>query len=298
MDLKRSGSQPSTSKDEPGDAVTYTTKELTAKTWRDFEKLFSQGNGWDFCWCIHFQRPHTLPKSEWRRTRAERGARNKREKKALVKQGRAHGILVYGKGEPLGWCQYGPKEELPRIEGNKNYRALGLNDSAKKLWRITCFVVDKKHRQCGVATVALKAALEAIRKRGGGVVEAYPIIPWEELCRARVRRCGHAPAFGNESTHGTLSMFEKQGFKKVGPYGLNNVVVRKTVTSARLDENSGSVSRSRARRSARHQRRRLQYHGARGSVSGAHGANDRPAAKPGNPAWHTWERWRSAKGSR
>jgi len=32
-------------------------------------------------------------------------------------------------------------------------------------------------------------------------------------------------------------MFEKQGFKKVGPYGLNNVVVRKTVTSARLDEN-------------------------------------------------------------
>jgi hypothetical protein len=64
---------------------------------------------------------------------------------------------------------------------------------------------------------------------GEGVVEAYPIIPWEELFRARIRRCGHAPALGNESTHGTLSMFEKQGLKVLGPYGVSNVVVRKTV---------------------------------------------------------------------
>lgn len=65
------------------------------------------------------------------------------------------------------------------------------------------------------------------------MVQVYPIIPWEELCRARVRRCGHAPAFGNESTHGTLSMFQKQGFKVVGPFGLNNVVVCKTVAGGK-----------------------------------------------------------------
>jgi ribosomal protein S18 acetylase RimI-like enzyme len=209
----------------------YTTKELTKRTWPDFQKLFCQGNGWDFCWCMHFQRPRTLPKSQWGRTRAERGLRNRREKKDLVEQGRAHGILVCAKGEPVGWCQYGSQGELPRIDNKRHYRALPLEDSTKKLWRITCFVTDKKHRRRGVASAALKTALESIRKKGGGVVEAYPLIPWEELCRARVRRCGHAPAFGNQSTHGTLSMFEKQGFKVVGPYGLNNVLVRKIVAS-------------------------------------------------------------------
>jgi hypothetical protein len=44
--------------------------------------------------------------------------RNRREKRDLVERGHAHGILVYANGEPVGWCQYGPREELPRI----NYR--------------------------------------------------------------------------------------------------------------------------------------------------------------------------------
>src|SRR5262245_16364098 len=100
----------------------YTTKELTVRTWPDFVSLFSKGNGWDFCWCMHFQRPRTLPKGQRRRTRAERGVRNRRQKKELVEQGLAHGILVYAKGEPVGWCQYGPREELSRIDNKRNYR--------------------------------------------------------------------------------------------------------------------------------------------------------------------------------
>jgi GNAT superfamily N-acetyltransferase len=207
----------------------YTTKELSKNTWPDFVKLFSQGNGWDFCWCIHFQRPCALPKNKWLRTRAKRGVRNRREKRALVEKGCAHGILVYASGEPVGWCQYGPREELPRIDNSRNYRGLAPEPSTERLWRITCFVVDKKHRKRGVASAALKAALEAIRKKGGGLVEAYPMIPWEDLCRSRIRRCGHAPAFGNASTHGTQSMFEKAGFKAVAPFGLTNVLMRRSV---------------------------------------------------------------------
>ena len=207
----------------------YTTKELSKNTWPDFERLFSQKNGWDFCWCMHFHRPRSLPKSQSLHSRAERGVRNRREKRELVEKGCSHGILVYAKGEPVGWCQYGPKEELPRFDNSRNYRGLALERGKVNLWRITCFVVDKKYRKRGVASVALKAALEAIRNKGGGLVEAFPLIQWEELCRSRIRRCGHAPAFGNMSTHGTLSMFEKEGFKAVAPFGITNVVVRRTV---------------------------------------------------------------------
>jgi GNAT superfamily N-acetyltransferase len=187
--------------------TSYKTKELSRKTWADFETLFSQGNGFDFCWCMHFQRPGSLPKDEWLPTRLERGMRNRREKKALVDKNRAHGILVYAEGEPVGWCQYGPCDELPRIDNSRKYRALAPNIGRDRLWRITCFAVIRKHRRRGVATAALQAALKAIKRRGGGLVEAYPISRW--LSRA----------FGSESTHGTQSMFEKAGFRVLAPLG-------------------------------------------------------------------------------
>jgi hypothetical protein len=191
----------------------YTTKELSRKSWPDFVRLFSQRSGWDFCLCMHFHRPRGLPKDQWRRTQAEGGMRNRRQKRALVEQGRAHGILVYANGEPVGWCQYGPREELPRIDNARAYQGLAPQGT-EKLWRITCFAVPKRYRKRG-------AALEAIRRRGGGLVEAYPITRW--LARA----------FGNESTHSTESMFVKAGFKRVGPFGStrcsSQVLVRKTV---------------------------------------------------------------------
>ena len=201
--------------------LAYTTKELSKKTWPDFARLFSQNNGWDFCWCMHFHRSCGLPKNKWLPTRAERGVRNRREKKELVERRCAHGILVYAKGEPVGWCQYGPREELPRIDNSRRYRGLAPESATEKLWRITCFAVLKKYRKRGVASAALKAALEAIRKRGGGLVEAYPIIRWETR------------AFGNESTHGTVSMFRKEGFKAAAPFGSTrfstHVLMRRTV---------------------------------------------------------------------
>lgn len=121
----------------------------------------------------------------------------------------------------MGWCQYGPAEELPRIDNSRKYRGLVTEGETERLWRITCFVVDKKHRRRGIASSALKAALEAIKKNGGGLIEAYPISRWESY------------AFGNESTHGTVSMFEKQGFKVVAPLGStrfsSHVLMRRTI---------------------------------------------------------------------
>jgi GNAT superfamily N-acetyltransferase len=201
-------------------ASTYRTEDLAMKTWYDFERLFSQGNGWDFCWCMHFQRPCCLPKTEWLATRRERGVRNRRQKKDPVYRGCARGILVYANGEPVGWCQYGRKEELPRIDNSRKYRKLAPQANVEKLWRIICFAALKKHRKHGVASAALRAALEAIKRKGGGLVEAYRIPRWETR------------AFGNESTHGTLSMFKKAGFKVVAPFGATrfstHVLVRRT----------------------------------------------------------------------
>ncbi len=167
---------------------------------------------------MYHQRSRSLPEVKQLRTRAERAVRNRREKRELVDRGCAHGILVYERGEPVGWCQYGPREELPRIDNSPKYRRLALEDDKDMLWRITCFVVDKRHRQRGVASAALKAALEAIRKKGGGLVEACPVSKTDQG--------------SNYMYSGTVKMFEKAGFKTVAPLGdgrTTTVVMRRTI---------------------------------------------------------------------
>ena len=199
----------------------YSAKELSTETWADFVQVFSQGSGWDHCQCMHFHRPQALPNRERLRTRAERAVRNRKQKKELVERGFAHGIIVYANGEPAGWCQFGLREELPRIDTARKYREGAPKVGSAKLWRIPCFAVLKNHRKRGAASFALRAALGAIRKRGGGIVEAYPIERW-------LRR-----AFGNESTSGTASMFAKAGFRKVASLGStrfsSHVLMRKKV---------------------------------------------------------------------
>jgi len=69
----------------------------------------------------HWRDPEAKNKGD---SRAKLIERNRRDKKTLVKQGQSHGILVYAHGEPVGWCQFGPSQELPRIDNN-----LGIGSS-------------------------------------------------------------------------------------------------------------------------------------------------------------------------
>jgi hypothetical protein len=164
---------------------------------------------------------------------------NHRRKQQLVQQGRAHGILVFAEDEPVGWCQYGSSDEL-----------VGLPNSPTAdthLWRITCFVVEKKHRRTGVARLSLHAALNAIRASGGGLVEAYPVAGWTHGSDASSRPVNVRGAglvgrvWGKNLYTGTVSMFEAEGFEAVGVCGSSSrrvrdegaagdhVVMRKTV---------------------------------------------------------------------
>jgi ribosomal protein S18 acetylase RimI-like enzyme len=200
-----------------GAAIKLSTKELSEATWPDFLKLFSQGNGWDHCFCVHFRRPRSLPKDQRLPTRKLRAARNRQEQKKLIDKSCSHGILVYENGVAVGWCQYGLREELTRIDHMRTYRVPPPEIRTGKFWRIACFVVDRKYRRRGIAGAALAAALESIKRQGGGIVEAYPVANWE------------GKSFGNMSTHGTVSMFKKAGFKRVAPFGNTNAVMRKKI---------------------------------------------------------------------
>jgi GNAT superfamily N-acetyltransferase len=151
------------------------TKELPPRTWPDFDRLFSYGNGWDFCSCIAFQRAGKRYDRKRFPARAQQMVESRHEKRELVDKGRAHGIIVYAAGEPVGWCQFGPRDELPLPEYRRKFSP-PPPPSGEKRWRITCFVTLKEHRREGISGIALRAALQAIRKKGGGIVEAFPVV--------------------------------------------------------------------------------------------------------------------------
>ena len=163
---------------------------------------------------MHYQRARPLSRNV---PTTDRARINRNDKRTLVKQGRSHAILVYDGETPIGWCQYGSKEELPRIDAGRGYRKVGLPRGQEKLWRITCFFVDKDYRGKGVAKLALKSALDSIKKQGGGMVEAYPVVSEKMAAVAEWR------------WFGTPNMFRREGFRKVAPLGTSGVLMRKTI---------------------------------------------------------------------
>jgi GNAT superfamily N-acetyltransferase len=185
----------------------FSVKPLDQKSWPQFAQLVERHNGiWGGCWCMSF---HAEGVGRHKTT-----AQNRSEKEARVCAGRAHAALVYDGKTCVGWCQFGPTDELPRIKHKRAYEE-GLK--ALPDWRITCFFVDKSYRGQGVAAAALAGALKEIARLGGGTVESYP----EDV---------EGRSTSSSFLHnGTLAMFERQGFRRTRRLGKNHWMVSKRV---------------------------------------------------------------------
>ena len=166
--------------------------QLSAKTWPDFEKLFASNGGvWGGCWCMFFHKPGGFE--------AKAYEENREAKEALTREGKTHGTIAYCGGEPVGWCQFGPREELARID-----RKRGYSPTAPEPWRITCLFVAPGHRRSGVAGFAVKESVRYMKKLNAKVVEAYPV---------------EGERSATLLWMGTPKLFEGSGFKKAGPFG-------------------------------------------------------------------------------
>ena len=181
----------------------FCVKPLDESTWPDFADLVERHNGvWGGCWCLNFH-----PEGA---KRAESVAERREMKQRRVRDGRAHAALVFDGPACVGWCQFGPTEELTNIKHQRAYRE-GL--TALPDWRITCFFVAKTHRGRGVAAAALEGALREIARLGGGTVESYP----EDAAGRSV-----SSSFLHNAT---LSLFERQGFERVRRLGKDRWLV-------------------------------------------------------------------------
>lgn len=187
-----------------GDLV---AKPLTVETWPQFERLVeSHGGVWGGCWCMAFHPPRGNPPYTLDENRAA--------KKERVQRGDAHAALVFDGDDCVGWCQFGPVAELPRIKFKRAYDA---DLTTIPDWRITCFFSAKTHRRAGVASVALRGALAEIQRAGGGSVESYP----EDAAERKVSN--------GFLYNATLSLFEQHGFKRTRRLGKHHWVVTRVI---------------------------------------------------------------------
>lgn len=130
-----------------------------------------------------------------------KGAPAKQMFKNLIQKGKAHGMLAFAENEPVGWCSFGPRKHFPGLEKVRAYRRNDTSD----VWSINCFFISRKWRGKGLVRGLLRAAIEAMQKRGVAIVEGYPVTTTQDGRQLT----------GSLAWTGPLKIFEEIGFKTV-----------------------------------------------------------------------------------
>lgn len=189
------------------------TRELAPGMWAEVEELFGKNGACAGCWCMF-----------WRLGEGEKfddvkGAKAKERFRALVEEGRAHGVLAFVEGKPVGWCSFERRVDLPKL-----HRAPSLQvEGAERAWSLPCFFVKSGFRGKGVARAMLAAALRALGSRKAEIAEAYPVLPSGE---------GKVPAAFAYT--GVPALFEAAGFSLVQARPKGKQVYRRAMGQARI----------------------------------------------------------------
>lgn len=145
-------------------------RELTSELLEDYLSFFDQdafadNPNWAGCYCMFFHFSGT--DEEWvERTASE----NRAAISDIIRGGKAHGLLAYVGGKPVGWCKVAPRLALPRLSYYKDLQV----DNADQVGSIVCFVIAKPYRGRGIARHLLDAACNILARRGFAFAEAYP----------------------------------------------------------------------------------------------------------------------------
>ncbi len=171
-------------------------RELTKEDWPLVEQLFGARGACGGCWCMHWRREKGGKAWE-----AVKGEPNRKAFRELVESGQAHGILASDSDLPVGWCSFGRRVDFPRLERTKAYQ----REDGNKVWSINCFYIAAGYRSKGLGQRMAEAAVKAIKKRKGRIVEAYPVTLTKDGNRL-------PPAFAYT---GPESIFQQLGFREI-----------------------------------------------------------------------------------
>lgn len=176
---------------------------LTKERWNDLETLFGKKGACGGCWCMWWR----LKRKQFE---LQKGELNRKAFKKVVESGEVPGILAYIGKKPAGWCSFAPREKFILLENSKILKRV----DDKPVWSIVCMFIDKNHREEGIASGIVEAAVKYAKKAGAGIVEAYPIEP----------KIGKIPDVFAYT--GVPSIYKKSGFVEIARRSISRPIFR------------------------------------------------------------------------
>ena len=196
-----------TTKASQGD---WETHPLTQARFEDFADVINPNRRATHCWCLS----HRLRTKDVE----ELGPSREEAMRRLSRRRVPPGVVTYRDGVPVGWCNIGPRDDIPRLSRSKLIRPV---DDVPG-WSIVCVVVRGGHRKQGVTAQLIEGAVDFAAAHAAPAVEAYPVDP--------KGRMDTTMAFV-----GTRAMFERAGFEVIGETDavaskMPRLVMRRTLT--------------------------------------------------------------------
>lgn len=137
-------------------------RAFSPETWPDFRRIHCEANDTGWCSCVAWW------VETWAEFKGRSAAENLAQREALCQAGEYDGYLLYAEGEPVAWCQAGPRDRLVKLR-----RQYGLEPDPDS-WAISCVQVVPARRRQGLARALLERVLAELRRQGVRRVEAFP----------------------------------------------------------------------------------------------------------------------------
>ena len=193
----------------------WQTHPVTPDRFEDFADVINKNRRATHCWCLS----HRLTAAEITELGGDGEDQRERAMRALCERAHPPGVVTYRDGEPVGWCNIGPRAEITRLHRS----TLMLPTDDLPVWSIVCVVVRSGDRRQGVSQHLIDGAVAYAAAHGAPAVESHPVDPdgRMDLTMAFV---------------GTRAMFERAGFEVVGTTDataskMPRLTMRRTLTS-------------------------------------------------------------------
>lgn len=154
---------------------------LTPERWPDIERLFGSRGACAGCWCQYWRQRGP----EWKQRSSEG---NRLAFRRQVEQGPPPGLIGYADGEPVAWCQLGPRQAYARVLAAPSKQPV----DTRPTWLLTCFFVTREQRGRGWMRRLIEAAVVHAREAGAECLEAWPVAG-DKPVAATFAYVGHAP---------------------------------------------------------------------------------------------------------
>ena len=171
--------------------MTWETHPVTPDRFDDFADVVNKNRRKAHCWCLS----HRLRAKEIAELGGSGDDCREKAMRRLCEREHPPGVVTYLDGEPVGWCNIGPRSEITRLASSRLIRPI----DDVPVWSIVCVIVRSGFRKRGVTGQLIEGAVEYARSHGAPAVEAHPVDP--------TGRMDLTMAFV-----GTRTMFERAGF--------------------------------------------------------------------------------------